>query len=85
MKVHYLGHVVSKEGISVDPENIRVIMEWATPRNMDEVRSLMGLIGDYKRFIKNFSLFCLMTLPHIDSTPVGPIPLLCLHISHLLP
>eukprot|EP00253_Pinus_taeda_P006597 PITA_06597 len=35
-KVHYLGHVVSKEGIVVDPEKVRAIMEWASPKNVDE-------------------------------------------------
>jgi len=50
-----LGHVISLEGIILDPENIRAIMEWAAPRNLDEVRSFMGLSGYYKRFIKNFS------------------------------
>jgi len=54
-EVHYMGHVVSKEGIAVDPGKIRAIMEWETPKNMDEVRSFMGLAGYYKRFIKNFS------------------------------
>jgi len=55
MKVHCLGHVVSKEGIVVDTEKIRAIMEWAAPRNMDEVRSFMGLEGYYRWFIRNFS------------------------------
>jgi len=50
-----LGHVVSKEGIAVDPENIRAIMEWITPKNVDDVRYLMGLVGYYRRFIRNFS------------------------------
>lgn len=35
-KVHYLGHVVSKEGIELDVEKIRVVMEWVSPRNVDE-------------------------------------------------
>jgi len=54
-EVHYLGHVVSKEGIVVDSKNIRVIMEWETPKNMDEVKLFMGLVGYYRWSIKNFS------------------------------
>ena len=44
-EVHYLGHVVSMEGNAVDLENIRAIMEWVAPKNVDEVRSFMGLVG----------------------------------------
>ena len=51
--VHYLGHVVSKEGIAVDTEKIRAIMEWVDPKNVDEVRSFMGLAGYNRRFIRN--------------------------------
>ena len=54
-EVHYLGHVVSKEGFAVDQEKIRAIMEWVAPKNVDEVISLMGLVGYYRRFIMNFS------------------------------
>jgi len=50
-----LGHVVLEEGIAVDLEKIRIIMEWVAPRNMNEVRSVMGLNSYYRRFIRNFS------------------------------
>jgi hypothetical protein len=50
-----LGHIISKEGIIVDPEKIKAIEEWPTPRNVAEVRSFMGLVGYYKRFIEGFS------------------------------
>eukprot|EP00253_Pinus_taeda_P027709 PITA_27709 len=53
-KINYLGHVVSKEGIEVGLENIRAIMEWETPSNVDEVRQFMGLSSYYRSSIRNF-------------------------------
>lgn len=45
--MHYLGHAFSKEDIVVDLEKIRAIMEWEAPKNVDRVRSFMGL-ADYQ-------------------------------------
>jgi hypothetical protein len=38
-----LGHIISKDGVSVDPEKIKAIREWSMPKNVIEVRSFMGL------------------------------------------
>ena len=54
-RIHYLGHIISDEGIYVDPENIEAIMNWPTPRNVTDVRYFMGLAGYYRRFVKGFS------------------------------
>jgi hypothetical protein len=54
-QIHYLGHIISKDGIAVDPEKIEAIREWSVPRNVTKVRSFMGLVGYYRRCIKGFS------------------------------
>jgi hypothetical protein len=54
-QIQYLGHVILEDGVAVDPKNIKAIMDWPTPRNVSEVRSFMGLVGYYRRFIKGFS------------------------------
>ena len=43
-KTHYLGHIISKEEIIVDPEKIESIRGWSTPKNVIEVTSFMGLV-----------------------------------------
>jgi hypothetical protein len=56
-QIHYLGHVISEEGVAVDPDKIRSIMEWPTPKDVSDIRSFMGLVGYYRRFLKGFSKF----------------------------
>ena len=53
-KIQYLGHVVTKEGISVDPEKIKAIEDWPVPKDVTDVRSFMGITGYYRRFIEGF-------------------------------
>jgi len=50
-----LGTCGFQGSITMDLVKIRAIMEWETPRNVDEVRSFMGIEGYYRRFMRKFS------------------------------
>ena len=50
-----MGHVLSKEGISVDPAKVQEVLDWKVPTSVHEVWSFLGLAGYYHRFIPKFS------------------------------
>ncbi|XP_024158572.1 uncharacterized mitochondrial protein AtMg00860-like [Rosa chinensis] len=54
-KVRFLGHVISGDGVSVDPSKVEVVLNSKQPKNVTEVRSFLGLAGYYRRFVLKFS------------------------------
>ena len=53
--VAFLRHVVSKDGITVDPKKVEAVVEWNRPNSVTKVRSFLGLAGYYRRFVEGFS------------------------------
>ncbi|MCO5608638.1 hypothetical protein L7F22_062852 [Adiantum nelumboides] len=55
-EIQYLRHIISKNGIRMDPAKLEVIKDCPNPRNLHEVRSFIGMCAYYRRFIEKFSL-----------------------------
>jgi hypothetical protein len=53
-KVEYLGHLVAKDGIKVDPKKIEAMQDWPHPKTLRSLCGFMGLIGYYHKFVKNY-------------------------------
>ncbi|XP_052478455.1 uncharacterized mitochondrial protein AtMg00860-like [Gossypium raimondii] len=55
-EVTFLGHVISAEGIRVDPRKVEAVLDWKQPKTISEIHSFLGLAGYYRRFVEGFSL-----------------------------
>jgi hypothetical protein len=55
-RVTFLGHVILAEGVFVDPQKVKAVLKWERPTSITKIRSFLGLVGYYQRFIEGFSL-----------------------------
>jgi len=54
-EVQFLGHVISAQGIAVDPAKVEAVVKWESPKSTTEIKSFVGLAGYYRIFIEGFS------------------------------
>jgi hypothetical protein len=55
-QIRYLGHMLSAQGVSTDPEKVSVVSSWPVPQTVRELRGFLGLAGFYRKFVKHFAV-----------------------------
>jgi hypothetical protein len=54
-KVLFLGHIINRDGLDVDPKKVAAIMDWKAPKDVRGIKSFIGMAGYYRRFIEGLS------------------------------
>jgi hypothetical protein len=54
-EVLFLGHIINRDGLAVDPKKVAVILDWKAPKDVRGIKSFIRMVGYYRRFIEGFS------------------------------
>ena len=50
----YLGHVITKEGVTTDPHEVQAMVDWPRPKTLRALRWFLGLTGYYRKYVQNY-------------------------------
>jgi hypothetical protein len=63
-EVLFLGHIINRDGLAMDSKKVVAILDWKTPRDVWGIKSFIGMVGYYRRFIEGFSKSAKSPLRH---------------------